>query len=316
MTLPTHFISCDWGTTNFRLRVVVTDSLEVLAEHTSEVGIKELNLRFGTSERTDRLFYFSEHLRTQVEELPEPYRNLPIIVSGMASANIGMRDLPYGELPIGSGGESMVFQDLTPWPGQILRLLSGVKSRTGMMRGEETQALGLLELMAGKAEGVLLLPGTHSKHLVFQRHQFSDFTSYMTGELFDVIAHHSILSNSVARGEWNTGTAEQFKAGVLAGFKDGATPHLFAIRAGHVLRQAEPIDSFYRLSGLLIGDELRHLPEDTSKQIYLAGAGPLLRLYRFALTILKFGDRLTIYEDEVLSKAFLSGQRMLLGRTV
>lgn len=315
MTLPTHFISCDWGTSNFRLHVVVSEGLRVLAAHSSDTGIKALNERFGGSERTDRLFFFSEFIRSQVEQLPEVYRHFPIVVSGMASANIGMRDLPYGELPIGPGGESFVFQDLTPWPGQILRLISGVKSSTGMMRGEETQALGLLERMASAADGVLLLPGTHSKHLTFWNGQFTDFTSYMTGELFDVISRQSILANSVASGEWNTRTGAQFSAGVLAGFKDGVTHHLFAIRAGHVLQQAEHTDSFYRLSGLLIGDELRHLPEDTTRQVYLAGSGPLLRLYHFALDTLGFGKRMTVYDDEVLRKALLSGQRMLLTRT-
>jgi 2-dehydro-3-deoxygalactonokinase len=62
----THFISCDWGTTNFRLRVVETNNLAVLAEYASDLGVKALNDRFGNSGRTDRLFYFAEFIRTQL----------------------------------------------------------------------------------------------------------------------------------------------------------------------------------------------------------------------------------------------------------
>lgn len=314
MNLPTHFISCDWGTTNFRLRVVATDSLAVLAEHATELGVRGLNERFQEAETTDRLAFFSAYLRTQLAKLPATHRGHQIVVSGMASANIGMWDLPYGELPIGQDVANLVFEDLTPWPGQQLRLVSGVKSDTGMMRGEETQALGLLETMADLEDGVLLLPGTHSKHLTFRDGRFTDFTSYMTGELFEIISRRSILSNSVAPGEWNARTADCFRDGVRAGFENGFSPHLFAIRAGQVLRQTDPTDNFYQLSGLLIGDELAHLPRDKSQKIYLAGSGPLLRLYRFALEILGNEERLTVYGDKVLGEALLTGQREMLLR--
>jgi 2-dehydro-3-deoxygalactonokinase len=232
----------------------------------------------------------------------------------MASANIGMQDLPYGNLPIEPSAATFVYQDLIPWPGQQLRLVSGIKSTTGMMRGEETQALGLLETMTGSGDGVLLLPGTHSKHLKFKDGGFTDFISFMTGELFEIISRNSILANSLETGAWNARTGTCFREGVHAGFQDGFTAHLFAIRAGHVLRQANLTDNFYQLSGLLIGDELSHLPLDESHKIYLAGAGPLLRLYRYALEILGYDERLRVYDDKVLGDAFLAGQRKLLLR--
>jgi 2-dehydro-3-deoxygalactonokinase len=314
MILPTHFISCDWGTTNFRLRLVVSDNLKVLAEHTTDLGVRGLNDRFIQSDKPDRLTFFATYLHAQLAKLPPIQHGTPIVISGMASANIGMCDLAYGDLPIGPDGVSFVFEDFAPWAGQQIRLISGVKSATGMMRGEETQALGLLKIMKASKDGTLLLPGTHSKHLTFRNGEFTDFTSFMTGELFEIISQNSILSNSVAPGKWNTRTGVSFKEGVMAGFKKGLTPNLFAIRAGQVLRQTESTDNFYQLSGLLIGDELAHLPPDKSKEIYLAGSGPLLRLYRYALEVLGTSDRLTVYDEEVLSEALLSGQREMLMR--
>jgi 2-dehydro-3-deoxygalactonokinase len=183
-----------------------------------------------------------------------------------------------------------------------------------MMRGEETQALGLLDTMGSGKEGVLLLPGTHSKHLTFLQGRFTDFRSHLTGELFEVISRHSILSNSVAWGEWKERTGDRFREGVLAGFKDGFSHHLFAIRAGQVLHQTELTDNFYQLSGLLIGDELSYLPQDQAQHIYLAGVGPLLRLYRFALEITGNAERLTVYGDKIFSEALLAGQRKILQR--
>jgi 2-dehydro-3-deoxygalactonokinase len=314
MILSTHFISCDWGTTNFRLRLVTSDSLTVLAEHTTDLGVRILNEQFTQGGGADRLTFFATYLRTQLANLPSVHDGAPIVISGMASANIGMRDLAYGDLPIGPGATSFVFEDITPWPNQLVRLISGIKSATGMMRGEEIQALGLLEIMGKSKDGVLLLPGTHSKHLTFKNGQFTDFTSFMTGELFEIISQKSILANSVAPGEWNARTGDCFREGVLTGYNSGFSSNLFAIRAGQILRQTDAKDNFYQLSGLLIGDELAHLPEEKSKEIYLAGSGPLLRLYRYALEILGNGDRLTVFDEKILGEALLSGQREILMR--
>ncbi len=314
MERPTHFISCDWGTTNFRLRVVATESLEVLAEYTGGVGVRSLNEQFGQSDETDRLAFYVAYLDTQLEELPAEHRHHPLVVSGMASANIGMRDLPYGELPIDATAANFFSEDLTLEFGQRLRLISGIKSANGMMRGEETQALGLLQTMTSQADGTLILPGTHSKHLKFTGGGFTDFTSFLTGELFEIISRHSILANSVTPGTWNALTGDSFRAGVLAGHQDGCAPHLFGLRAGQVLRGTNATDNFYQLSGLLIGEELAHLPADPSLRLYLAGSGPLLRLYRYALEILGYDERLTVYDDVILLEALLRGQRILLLR--
>jgi len=314
MGFPTHFISCDWGTSNFRLRVVAVDSLAVLAQHATDEGIKEVNQAFEQSQRTDRQAFFAEYLRAQLASLPAEHRTHPIVTSGMASANIGMQDLPYGELPISEDGDTLVYEDISPWPGQLLRLISGVKSANGMMRGEETQALGLLEVMRSGPDGTLLLPGTHSKHLTFANGRFTDFTSYLTGELFELLSRQSILAKSVTSGKWNERTGAVFQEGVRLGYRDGYSPHLFSIRAGQILRSTNPTENFYRLSGLLIGDELSYLKGPQA--IYLAGSGPLLRLYRFALeTITKSETRLTVFADDALERALLFGQRQLLLRT-
>lgn len=314
MKRPSHFISCDWGTTNFRLRVVETSSLEILAEHQAGRGVRTLNGSFMMQKTVDRVSFFTEYLWTQIAALPAPHQEHPIVVSGMASANIGLQELPYGVLPIDAAGTHFVFQDLLLRPDQPLRLISGVKSDHGMMRGEETQALGLLELMQNSPNGTLLLPGTHSKHLTFQEGKFTDFTSFMTGELFEILTQHSILKGAVSKGAWDEEAAAYFQQGVMTGYREGCTPHLFGIRVGQLLRQTAPAHNFYQLSGLLIGDELSHLPKDLSQAIYLAGSGPLFRLYRLAIEITEHATRLTAFGDELLSKALLSGQRTILSR--
>lgn len=311
---PDYFISCDWGTTNFRLRVVSSITLDVAFELTGGLGIRDLNNEFLRAGTGDRYAHFARYLSGQIGRIPDEYQREPVVVSGMASANIGMVDLPYGELPITADAAGFRVEEYVLEGGQPLHIISGVKSSTGMMRGEETQALGLLELMKADREGVLLLPGTHSKHLNYRQGAFTDFGSYMTGELFELLSSKSILSNSLRPEALDAANEGAFLSGLRAGAQDGAASHLFSIRAGDVLRQADPGKSYLQLSGLLIGDELRYLSNTNDEFCYLAGSGPLLLLYKRALQELVGPDRLTVFGAEELQRALLSGQRKIMLR--
>lgn len=314
MSASKYFISCDWGTTNFRLRAVLEADLTILSEHSTNKGVKNLNDEFVLGGKGKRLSFFAAYLQQQLAKLPPEFTGSPLVVSGMATANIGMRELPYGVLPIEKGASHFVVENLMLWPGQQALLVSGIKAKAGMMRGEETQALGLLKHLQGQSDGVLLLPGTHSKHLHYSGESFTGFTSFMTGELFEILSQKSILANSIKKGTLNTRTKECFLQGVRKGFTDGFPAHLFSIRAGHVISQTDPTDSFYHLSGLLIGDELSHLPKLKGGTVYLAGTGPLYQLYCDALKELDHGLELEVFDGLVLINALLSGQRQLLRR--
>ncbi|MBB4078014.1 2-dehydro-3-deoxygalactonokinase [Lewinella aquimaris] len=312
MTDHPYFISCDWGTSNFRLRVVEAATLDVLAQRATGQGIQRMNEQFLSGDRSDRYRHFAAYLREQVDLLPEARPTFPIVVSGMASANIGMQELPYGKLPIGRQARNLVSEVREFRSGQALVLVSGVHSETGIMRGEETQALGLLDELDPQAEGVLLLPGTHSKHLRYRQGRFTDFQSYMTGELFEFLTSRSILANSVRDGVWNTRTQSAFLSAVQTGCREGATAHLFAIRAGHVLRDTDPVDNYYRLSGLLIGAELHDVAVEVEQPLWLAASGSLRILYRAALQELCGADHLVVLDDQLIERALLRGQCQIL----
>ena len=82
-----------------------------------------------------------------------------------------------GQLPSGAG----------------ILLISGIKSDLGMMRGEEVQAIGLEEQLRPHGDGVLLLPGTHSKHLTYRKEAFTALQTFMTGELFEVLSRKKTI---------------------------------------------------------------------------------------------------------------------------
>ncbi|MEO0389126.1 MAG: 2-dehydro-3-deoxygalactonokinase [Pseudomonadota bacterium] len=66
-----------------------------------------------------------------------------------------------------------------------------------VMRGEETQIAGHLAL-GGTRDGVVVLPGTHTNWVEIKDGAVFHFASFMTGELFALLAERSVLRHAVS----------------------------------------------------------------------------------------------------------------------
>ena len=62
-----------------------------------------------------------------------------------------------------------------------------------VMRGEETQIHGALARGGPPGQRCFVLPGTHSKWAWSEAGRITRFATYMTGEVYDLLARHSIL---------------------------------------------------------------------------------------------------------------------------
>ncbi len=313
MRLPDYFISCDWGTTNFRLRLVETATLKVVEQHSKGVGIKPLNQQFLAKAKGNRQEFFSNYLSEQLGYLPLEYRGAIVVVSGMASSNIGMLELPYATFPFDGSGKDLNWQSLQLRTGQVVILVSGVQSDHGMMRGEEVQAIGMEEHLWSHKNGILLLPGTHSKHLAYKEGRFTDLKNFMSGELFELLSRQSILAHSVQEGSWKGASEKMFIEGVQIGFAEGLSANLFGIRARDVLQHAPKDENYWLLSGLLIGDELGYLRQEKRK-VFLAAGPPLFRMYSLAMEAVFKPGRWMVFDGKILEHALLAGQLKLLKR--
>ena len=309
--LPDHFISCDWGTSNFRLRLVETHSLQVQAEHRTDQGIRVMHQKFRQQTAMDRLLFYTHYLKQQLPELSPTDFSGPILISGMASSNLGLKELPYAQMPFLQTGAGLEWKRIATQNGLNLLLISGVKSENGMMRGEETQAIGLAPHLSALDRGILILPGTHSKHLVFEDQEFTGMKNFMTGEVFEVMSRHSILSNSVSSASWSPDREKVFVEGLEQGLEGCLTSTLFSIRADHVLKNTSKEDNYFRLSGMVIGDELACL-KGYKGMVVLAAPDPMFTLYRTALDRILSPEQLLLLDQNDLAQALLIGQKKIL----
>ena len=310
MALPNYFISCDWGTSNFRLRVVETATLTILAEHKTDCGIKLLYEKFLKQREKEQTQFFADYLKQQVSKLPKEHQKHLIVAAGMASANIGLFELNYADFPLNACGNNLIWKHLIFNNHLEVLLVSGAKTSSGMMRGEEIQAIGLEQELKEYKKGILLLPGTHSKHITYNNEIYTELKNFMTGELFEVLSKKSILVNSVSTTS-STVLEKPFLEGVSLGLQGQLSASLFSIRAKDLLQTKTKEENYFFLSGLLIGDEISYL-EHTTENIFLVAPDPVFSLYKIALKQIINPKQLILLDDKVLENALLLGQKKIL----
>lgn len=302
-----YFISCDWGSSNFRLRLIERESLKVVMSSNSEQGVAR-NFEEWKESREPREEFFLKIIRGHIDNLqrysPVKPDEFPLIISGMASSSIGLRELPYAECPTAADGsgfhvaaiEHSLFKNRT-W------LVSGVRSPDDMMRGEETQVAGV-EYGSG-TELTVILPGTHSKHVKIAGGKMTGIKTYMTGEFFELISKHSILSHSVRRTENFWGNSAAFKKGVRQAVKGNFLNNIFSLRVKSLFDKLSAGDGYQYLSGMLIGTELK----DVEGEISLVGNIFQADLYRNAIALINPSGSFNFFDVEV---AIVNGHSRIL----
>ena len=313
MKSATHFISVDWGTTNLRAHLVEYSGSEILKSISTEQGMKAIYAAFSDQNLKSQRRFISDFLLDTLAPLLSEDTSIPIVASGMGSSSIGIKELPYAEFPIDSSGATISFECLPLKNGNELILISGAKDNIGFMRGEEIQAIGLSDHLADAVQSTLILCGTHSKHLRYENGKFSEMKNFMTGELFEVLVNHSILSHSVEKVKYNEQYQQSFLQGVRSGLKEKLTAQLLSIRSADLIRKQHPTKNYFYLSGMLIGNELAYLTNE-STAIYLAASDELQLLYTLALEAVVPTERITSISQSELEKATIRGHKKVLKR--
>lgn len=260
------FIAVDWGTTNRRAYLLDADGRQ---GPEFEDGKGVLHVPAGG-------------FPAAVAEIRARLGDKPLLMAGMIGSDRGWVEVPY--VPCPAGIEELA-RGLT-MPGENAAIVPGVcfsdGKRADVMRGEEVQLLGAFA--AGLIPGDCLVchPGTHNKWATLAGGKIARFRTVMTGELFNLLKAHSILSD-LLQGEAEPDAV--FAAGVRAGLAgDGLPAELFAVRARVLLGEAERGDAPSFTSGLLIGTDVAiGLGERAAGEIIVMGRPELTRLYAAAI---------------------------------
>jgi 2-dehydro-3-deoxygalactonokinase len=207
------------------------------------------------------------------------------LMSGMVGSKQGWLEAPYCACP--AGFEEVAANLAWVEPGRVAIVPGLVCDHDGIpdvMRGEETQVFGALQLL-GLHDAVLVLPGTHSKWVTVQAGRIQSFATFMTGEFFALLRQHSILSRTLPTGD-DVFDPEAFNQGVALALRGTSLLHAaFSTRTLSLFDRlpAAALPSY--LSGLVIGEELRAQTWPANTNVVIIGAEALTQRYQNALAL-------------------------------
>ena len=268
----TDWVAVDWGTSCLRVWLMADDG-SVLARKNSDEGMGGLA----------RDQFEPALLRLIGEDLGAG--KTPVIVCGMAGSRQGWAEAKYTAVPCPPPTSSSATRVETADARLSVHILPGVRQDdpADVMRGEETQIAGYLALNPN-FDGVICLPGTHTKWAHISAGEIVSFRTFMTGEIFALLSKQSVLRHSLTTKGWD---AEAFGTAVTTAMTRPAdqAARLFALRAESLLHDLHPDTARARLSGLLIGAELAAAkPYWLGQHVALIGDDVLCKAYADALS--------------------------------
>ena len=267
-TTYADWIAVDWGTSNVRAWAMRGDA--AVAEAGSDKGMGGLA---------------ADQVEAALQELIEPWLGagrMTVVACGMVGARQGWIEAPYLSVPCAPVGGRVARPEVSD-PRLDVVILPGLSQAepADVMRGEETQIAGLLA-DAPDFDGILCLPGTHTKWVQLSAGEVVSFRTLMTGELFGLFSKQSVLRHAMD-DDWDADAfADAVRDGM--GHPQALASRFFSLRAESLLGTPPAGSAKARLSGFLIGAELAAArPYWLGQRVALLGDAKLERLYATAL---------------------------------
>ncbi len=299
---PAAAIVGDWGTSNLRLFLCSEDG----AALASKAG--------PGAAAVDQPYPWL--LSTLVSDWQRDHGELPIVLCGMVGSSIGWTQVPYVPCPASAG--QIAARCVTIEGGRVC-IVPGLSCTNRLdapdvMRGEETQILGALQLEPPLRKGrrLLCLPGTHTKWVAINDGVVSDFLTAPTGELYSLLTRHSVLVSDArsapgpATGADDAAFARGLEQVRLVPSAD-LLQRLFQCRSRRLIGELASADVPAFLSGLLIGSDahsaLRLMAHGTAGSVHIVGTEQLALLYARALQA--FGASPESIDGEAAARAGL-----------
>ena len=276
------YITIDGGTTNTRISLVkdcnVVQTLKFSVGARAGIGDNQLlkeTVKAGISE-----ILAENHLKeSEIEK---------VLASGMITSEYGLVNLPHLFTPAGikelaEGAFETTIPEITEIPFVFMR---GVKTEsdslaeTDMMRGEETELVGILQEKDG--ECVYILPGSHSKIITTDKNgKIISFTTMLTGEMTAALSENTILKGSLK-------LCDKFdEEYLLKGYEyckeKGINEALFKVRILKNIFSASDEQVYSFFMGVILCGEISTVAEIKPSKIVIGGKKQLKEATRILL---------------------------------
>jgi len=277
------YLTIDGGTTNTRINLVRDGKLCDTVKNSVGAGKakddKELYvgaIREGIAEILSRNYLTEQDITA-------------IIASGMITSEYGLCNLEHISVPAGlcELHESMYKCDIPQISSIPVVFIRGVKccgesfADTDIMRGEETELMGIIDKAYGKC--VYVLPGSHSKIIkTDEKGRIWDFSTMLTGEMTYVLSQNTILKDAV-----DLSISDFDEKMLLCGFDtckhEGINKALFKVRILKNIFSASAVECYSFFMGVVLCDELVSIINSDAENVVLAGKAQLKNAMAYIL---------------------------------
>ena len=273
------FIAVDWGTSSFRAALIAPDG-EILDELADSRGV----LSFKQGE-------FAPYLIAACARFVKAGGHI-YLLSGMVGSKNGLAEVPYCPCPADA---AHIARKVAWVVKDRVAIVPGVRSQyNDVMRGEETQVLGAASVL-DMQDGLLVLPGTHSKWVSLEGGAIVGFNTFMTGEFYALLSQHSILAKSLPEPSDKDillDTTAYLHGIEHATLSESLLNTAFTVRVKSLFGQLHPVQAASYLSGLVIGEELISMQLEPGSEVVVVGSQALCERYGLALKHLQVEARM------------------------
>lgn len=270
-----NYISIDGGTTNTRISLVIDNKI---------VDAKKYNIGAGAGESGKEVLKdsvkqgISELLRKNSLSEKDITR---ILASGMITSEFGLHLLPHQPIPVGlkelkAASEELILSDISSIPFVFMR---GVKTdcktleTTDIMRGEETELMGIAKPEYGKS--VYALMGSHTKMIRTDSNgQISEFVTLLTGELCAALAHNTILKHAFILEDAKLDDEYLLKGFEYAESK-GFSEALFKVRSLKSIFSCTENQAYSFFLGVILVSDTEYVLNSDAETVVIAGNSAL-----------------------------------------
>lgn len=311
-------ITIDSGTTNTRIAYV---------EGREVKGSVKLSVGAGTTAETGSSQALREAVKSGLEKLAaenelDISKTDGIYASGMITSELGLCNLahipaPAGKQELRDGSKSIAFEDIVPIP---ITFIPGIRNtfndstaesltKADVMRGEETELIGLMELMGVKRSFSAVLPGTHNKIIkVDETGRIVSCCTAMSGELLSAVSEHTILKNSLPQPLIKGEPSFEFvDIGYETACRLGVNAALFKTRILSNFYHCTDNEKASYFAGVVLSSDICLIRQAAGDELILLGGGNPLRAI-FAHLIAKYlGNNLVIADDRAVALSTIYG---------
>jgi len=203
------------------------------------------------------------------------------LASGMITSALGLLEVPHLPAPAGLRelAAGMVEVAMPEVFSQPIWLVPGVRNHKepvglhnveamDMMRGEETEVIGLLTRLNLDGRALLIMPGSHTKLVsVDEQRRICGCATTIAGELLQAITQHTLITQTLEGGFAETLAPQMVLAGAAAAQRTGLARACFSVRTLGLFTASERNDRANFLLGAVLSGDLLALKNSSAIQM-------------------------------------------------